>query len=262
MKFAVNYSDPLVRLLEEQAVEVDLIKCPDWEGMVEEAKPYSPITIHYDLQVGLAQTFEVDFSRIERFKTQTGTPYVNTHLVTPRTFDADDRSEVTKINQLWRDEIQLMIDHFGADSVVLEHFPYTTSMPHIAMAADPEIFSQVILDTDCMLLLDLAHARITADTLGMDTKDYIQSLPLDRLVEMHITGIKQHGGVLTDHFGLSEGDLEILAWALESIRAGKWREPQIVAFEYGGVGDVFIWRTDYDVLKSQVPKLFRMVHNV
>jgi hypothetical protein len=135
-------------------------------------------------------------------------------------------------------------------------------MPHLAMAADPKTFSRVILDTDCMLLLDLAHARITADTLGMDAKDYIQSLPLDRLVEMHITGIKQHGGVLTDHFGLSEGDWEILAWALESIHAGKWREPQIIAFEYGGVGDVFIWRTDYDVLKSQVPKLFRMVHNV
>jgi uncharacterized protein (UPF0276 family) len=111
-----------------------------------------------------------------------------------------------------------------------------------------------------MLLLDLAHARITADTLGIDVKDYIKSLPLDRLVEMHITGVQKHNGVLTDHFGLDQKDWEILDWALKQIQAGLWRNPEILAFEYGGVGEVFAWRTRVEVLESQVPRLYRAVH--
>lgn len=260
MKFAVNFSNPLIRLLKEEAVQIDLIKCPDWAGMLEEAKPYKPVTIHFNLDAGLGNTFVVDFVTIKDQKNQTLTPHVNTHLVTPRTFDPESQQELEMINQLWREEIQLLIDQFGADQVALEHFPYTEALPNIRTAADSRIFSQVILDTDCMLLLDLAHARITADTLDIPVKDYVRALPLDRLVELHITGIKRHSGTLTDHFELEEPDWEILSWALDEIKKGNWREPEIVAFEYGGVGDVFVWRTDYEVLKTQVPKLYEMVH--
>jgi len=260
MKFAVNFSNPLIQLLKEEAVQIDLIKCPDWAGMLEEAQPYRPVTVHFNLDAGLGTTFKVDFNRIKDLINQTVTPHVNTHLVTPRTLDPDHREELTAINKLWREEIQLMIGQFGADQVALEHFPYTESMPNIRPAADSRIFSQVILDTGCMLLLDLAHARITADTLGIPVKDYIRALPLDRLVELHTTGIKCHSGTLTDHFEMDEPDWELLSWALQEIKRGNWREPEIFAFEYGGVGDVFVWRTEVDVLKTQLPKLYEMVH--
>ena len=153
-----------------------------------------------------------------------------------------------------------MTAYFGAEKVALEHFPYTQAMPHIRFAADSEVFSKVIEETGCMLLLDLAHARITADTLGIDVRDYIASFPLDRLVELHITGIRNYGGILTDHFGMADEDWALLYWVLEQIKAGKWRKPEIVAFEYGGVGEVFVWRTDINVLRNQVPKLYNAVH--
>lgn len=260
MKFACNYSNPLTRLLDEGALQVDLIKCPDWDGMLKEARPYGPITIHFDLDAGLGTTFEVDFSRIQDFFDRTHTPHVNTHLVTPRNFDPNNEEELLKINALWREEIQVMIDHLGAEAVALEQFPYTESTPHIRPATDPAIFSQVIHDTGCMLLLDLAHARITADTLNMEVRDYINALPLDRLVELHITGIQMHSGVLTDHFELGDEDWALLAWTLEKIRMGHWRRPEIFAFEYGGVGYSFVWRNEEAVLRSQVPKLYDMVH--
>lgn len=260
MKLAVNFSNPLIRLLKEGEIEIDLIKCPDWEGMLKEAEPYSPITIHYDLTAGLSQTFNVDFERIRRFKEQTQTPHYNTHLVTPRNFDLNKTDALVRINHLWREEISRMVSDFGAEAVVLEHYPYTANNAHIAPAADTVIFSRVILDTGCQLLLDLAHARITADTLGTDVKDYIRALPLDRLREMHITGLQNHGGVLTDHFELNQEDWEIFDWAMGEIRTGHWREPEIIAFEYGGVGETFVWRTDYDVLRNQVPRLFEIVH--
>lgn len=261
MKFAVNFSNPLIRLLKEQAVDIDLIKCPDWEGMLKEAKPYAPVTIHYDLKTGLGKILKIDLQRIRWFMEQTQTPHVNSHLVTPRNFNLNNTNEVNKINDLWLEEMKYLTDFFGTENVTLEHFPYTTAEPNIQLPTDTTVFSQVIKDTGCQLLLDLAHAQITADTLGIDAKEYISALPLDRLTEMHITGIKRHGGILTDHFEMDEGSWKILSWALQNIRKGYWQEPKIVAFEYGGVGDVFVWRTNYDHLKNQIPRLMAMIHD-
>ncbi len=260
MKLAVNYSNPLVKLIKSGEIETDLIKCPDWEGMLEEAALYRPVTIHFSLDAGLGEMLDLDFDRIEKFLALTETPHVNTHLVTPRSCTPDDPTELSKVKELWRQEITMLVDHFGADRVVLEHYPFTQAMPYIAPAADPKNFSSVIEDTGCQLLLDLAHARISADTLGMDVKDYIQALPLDRLAEMHVTGIQPFGGILTDHFGMDDEGWDVLDWALQQIKSGMWREPRIVAFEYGGVGDIFVWRTNQQVLKDQVPRLYEMVH--
>ena len=260
MKLAVNYSTPLVSLLEAGRVRVDLIKCPDWDGMIREARPHGPLTLHFDLEVGLGNTFKADFARISDLLDSTETPHVNTHLVTPRTFDPDSPTELAQINRLWREELMLMVEALGAERVALEHFPYTEATPHILPATDSRIFSQVIEDMGCMFLLDVAHACITADSLGIDPKDYIRSLPVDRLVEMHTTGIRPHAGVLTDHFPLGERDWAMLAWALGEIRAGRWRKPAIVAYEYGGVGESFIWRTSGEAIETQVPRLYEMIH--
>jgi len=260
MKFAVNFSNPLVNLIKSREIRVDLIKCPDWEGMLEEALPYGPVTIHFSLEAGLGRTLDTDFNRIDAFIAETGTPHVNTHLVTPRSCTPEDPTELRRVKDIWLKEIGRMVDHFGSDRVVLEHYPFTMATPNIAPAVDPEVFSKVITDTGCQFLLDLAHARITADTLGMDAKEYIRALPVDRLTEMHITGIRPFGGVLTDHFGMEEGAWEILDWALKEIHSGQWKKPRIVAFEYGGVGDIFVWRTDRDVIREQVPRLYEMVH--
>jgi uncharacterized protein (UPF0276 family) len=262
MKFAVNYSNSLVRLLKEENVNIDLIKCPDWDGMLTEARPYGKITIHFDLEVGLGNTLKADFSRIQKLLETTETVHVNTHLYTPPYFDPNNHYEVEKINLLWRNEIQHMIKHLNGTIVALEHLPYTHTSKHLLPAADPEMFSQVVKDTNCMFLLDLAHARISADSFGIDVKTYIQSLPLDRLVEVHITGIKTHSGILTDHFELNNDDWDIFRWALDEIETRRWRKPEIIAFEYGGVGQTFFWRTEYDVLKDQVPILYEMIRRI
>ena len=47
MKLAVNFSNPLVNQIKAKEIEVDLIKCPDWEGMLSEALPYDPVVIHF-----------------------------------------------------------------------------------------------------------------------------------------------------------------------------------------------------------------------
>jgi hypothetical protein len=47
--------------------------------------------------------------------------------------------------------------------------------------------------------------------------------------------------------------------AVAQIRAGRWARPDIVALEYGGIGDGFSWRSDASVLEEQVPRLAQLV---
>jgi len=262
MKFAVNYSLPLVQLIKQNAIELDLIKCPDWEGMLEEAQPFGDITIHFDLAVGLGETFNVNFSRLKALKERTCTPHFNTHLNAPRQFQPESHQNLKNIVDLWRKEIELMANHLGADQIVLEHLPYNPSFPHLVQAADPEIFSKVIYNTGCKLLLDLAHARITANTMAIDVRDYIEALPLERVAEIHITGVKLFSGELTDHFELGKEDWAVFDWALQQIKKGAWRTPEIIAFEYGGVGRPFAWRTDPAVLGTQVLQISKKIKDI
>jgi uncharacterized protein len=262
MKFAVNYSCNLIRLLDKDLIELDLIKCPDWEGMVEEAGKYKPVTIHFDLKTGLGACLNANLERLEAYLHKTPTPHVNTHLIAPRNFNPNNAQETRKLNQLWRDEINRLTQYFGNEHVVLEHFPYTPDNPQLHLAADPSTFSNVIKDTHCQFLLDLAHARITANTLDMDVKGYISRLPVERLRELHITGIKMFGGIMTDHFRMQKEDWDLLRWALDKIKKGYWPEPYVAAFEYGGVGDIFAWRSQYEVLENQVPILYEMIHSI
>ena len=48
------------------------------------------------------------------------------------------------------------------------------------------------------LILDLAHLLITCDTLGLDAVDELDRYPLDRVVEVHISGLTRASGVLWD----------------------------------------------------------------
>ncbi len=38
---------------------------------------------------------------------------------------------------------------------------------------------------------------------------------------------------------------------------GNWRSPEIIAFEYGGTGTPFVWRSESKVLLEQVPRLIQ-----
>jgi hypothetical protein len=78
---------------------------------------------------------------------------------------------------------------------------------------------------------------------------------MDKLAELHITGLRFYSGYLSDHFELRDEDWEAVEWARAQIRAGVWREPEVAAFEYGGVGEVFGWRTQEWVLREQMPRL-------
>jgi uncharacterized protein (UPF0276 family) len=79
-------------------------------------------------------------------------------------------------------------------------------------------------------LLDLAHARIAAQIRNEAIHDYIQQLPLDKVMEIHVSGPRSQDGdgwVEDAHESLLKVDFDLLTWALTKTR------PQAVTLEYG-----------------------------
>jgi len=258
MKFAVNYSTPLRDLLRQGVIKVDLLKCPEWDGIVNAALPYGPVYIHFEISVGGNNIHKLNFALIERFLRKTNTPYLNIHLSNHPALEADTKTNRKILLRRWKEDIACLRSQLPGVKIIAENLPWHEFLPQLRMAADPNLISNVIEDSDLGLLLDLSHAQISAQSLGLNYQDYVSSLPLHRLAELHITGIREYANFPTDHFELQPQDWPAVEWAADQIRSGAWRKPEIVAFEYGGIGDVFCWRTEPLTLREQVPLLYEV----
>lgn len=135
--------------------------------------------------------------------------------------------------------------------LLLENLPLFPNLAHMFIC-EPDFVAEVIEETGCGLLLDLAHARVTADILGYAVEDYLSRLPLARVVEIHLSGPRPHreldarrqalvsenarsvahllsfdGHNLVDaHEPLQEVDYALLEWTLART------EPRAISLEY------------------------------
>lgn len=269
MQFALNYSPQAVDLLQSGQITVDRFKCPPWPDLIAAARQHRPVYIHYDLYAGNPEPQAADWGLIARLAAETGTPYINLHLaalnrhfpgVSPD--DADPALGERIIEWAIRD-VEIAIRHFGVERVLLENAPFSARTDLLRHSVQPDAIRRVVEATGCAFLLDISHARIAARSLGLDGRAYIEALPVSQLREVHVTGIHTgEDGVPRDHLALTEDDWPWFAWVLESAQSGAWEgaAPWIAAFEYGGVGPKFEWRSEASVIAAQVPRLYHMVH--
>jgi uncharacterized protein (UPF0276 family) len=84
---------------------------------------------------------------------------------------------------------------------------------------EPDFIAAALNETGAGLLLDLAHARVSAARLGLPIEEYLGQLPLDRVRQLHISGPRVRDGVLYDaHEALLEEDYALLEWVLGRTR--------------------------------------------
>jgi uncharacterized protein (UPF0276 family) len=268
MKFAINYSTQAARLVAQNDIDIDRFKCPDWPDLVMEAIRFRPVAVHFTLQAGSGNINKTDWGAVERLLIQTGTDYVNLHLAPecsdypgiPVETSAEERQLV--IERMIGD-VRLVVRQFGAESVIVENVPYRGLEGSVLRpGVEPGAIEEVITETGCGLLLDISHARISARHLGMEERAYMEALPVDRLRELHFTGLHYLDGDWRDHLPVLEEDWPMLDWALECIQRGEWAQPTMLAFEYGGVGEKFDWRSDTTVIAEQAPLLYKRAHAV
>ena len=267
MFLAINYSSQAAALVSENRISLDRFKCPDWPDMIAEASQLRPVAVHFTLAAGRGKLHKTDWALVERLLAQTGTPYVNLHLEPHINdfpgIDPDDPAQDERVIEQMIAEIRLVANRFGSERVIVENVPYRGhGYKVLRPAVLPNVITQVLDATGCGLLLDISHARIAAHHLEMDEQTYLSSLPVHRLRELHFTGLHHRDGQLQDHLEILDTDWPALDWALEQIRSTRWQRPWMLAFEYGGVGEKFSWRSDSQVIATQTPQLYERIKDV
>jgi uncharacterized protein (UPF0276 family) len=122
--------------------------------------------------------------------------------------------------------------------LLLENLDYNTTgaYEHIC---EPDFIREAVERSETYLLLDLAHARVSAARLGYSSEEYLDRLPLDRVRQLHVSGPRQVDGVMTDvHQPLGERDVKYLLEILE--RTAPWA----LTLEYKKNADTLVAQTD------------------
>jgi len=269
MKLAINYSPAAAELMQKGAIRIDAFKVPDWPDLVEEARRVCPPAVHFSLQGGSGKLAETNWKLVDQLRASTATPYVNLHLDAhkddfpgiPLGTTAPEHREMV-YERLLKDTMAV-VSRYGAERVIAENVPYKAEEGvYLRPGAEPALISRLVAETGCGLLLDISHARLAAHYMGIPEKEYLAQLPTGHVREMHIAGVHALEDGWRDHLSMLDDDWEILAWVLERIKAKEWSQPWLLAFEYGGVGSIFAWRSDPEVIAAQVPRLYAMVHKL
>ncbi|MDE2749135.1 MAG: DUF692 family protein [Chloroflexota bacterium] len=270
MRFAINYSPQAEKLWREGRIQVDLFKCPDWPDLVARVGAIHKVYVHCSLISWGRGRDNIDFAQLQRWLTTTETLVINSHFALEQA-DLAPASRITPEAVIERAAhfLSPLCERFGAENIVIENLPYPDGVWTdilLKEIVDPAVISEVLRRTGCGLLLDIAHAIRSCEGTGReDVKGYLNALPVHALRELHVVGIlpePDEHGIRQDHFAMTEADWAMTEWALEQIRAGRWRKPDTLAFEYGGVGERFAWRSEAAVMAAQAPRLYQLAKSV
>ena len=266
MKFAINYSPQALQLFREGKIQVDLFKFPPWPDLLPVMRGVPAAYVHFDHIAGGGFPVEADTDAAQRWLDETATPFVNTHLaVSAVDFAADEAISPEAVIEKALLYVDYLGRHFGHDRVIVENLRYPMpgwNQGMLAEIVDPMVIGEIVKRSGCGFLLDVAHAVLACEGTGRaDVKAYMNALPVAALRELHVVGIRDNAranGRRDDHFAMTEDDWSLAAWALGRIGEGLWRRPEILAFEYGGVGERFAWRSEIEVIAEQAPRLMRL----
>jgi uncharacterized protein (UPF0276 family) len=249
-----------VALYESGKIELDLFKVPNWDTLVDEVLPRHPLYVHFKFQAGQGDATPENIEHAAQLLERTRTPWVNTHLI-PRLSDARDPHDADEIIDIMLRDIRPLVERFGAANVVAENIPFPErARDKSPRCVEPDVIRRTIEGADVGFLLDIGHARRTAEHRAQDPRQYIESLPVERLRELHVTGLGYDAsGHRVDHLPMREDDWELFQWVLDAIREGRFARPGIIACEYGGVGEAFRWRSESRVIAEDTPRMLAMV---
>ncbi len=96
------------------------------------------------------------------------------------------------------------IKSFTQKPFLLENITYYYPIPG-SQLSEAEFISNILTESDCGLLLDVNNLYINSQNHKFDPYHFLNSLPLDRVVEIHIAGGSFKMGMLIDTHANSVG---------------------------------------------------------
>lgn len=89
--------------------------------------------------------------------------------------------------------------------LILENITYYF-VPGRAEMSEAEFVTAVLDETGCGLLLDLNNLHANAVNHGYDARAFLDAIPIDRTVEIHLAGGRVEDGLLVDSHDSTVGD--------------------------------------------------------
>ncbi|MDR1038807.1 MAG: DUF692 family protein [Deltaproteobacteria bacterium] len=144
--------------------------------------------------------------------------------------------------------MELLRESYGGPVAFENYNFYPTGL--YSMVCDPDFMAEFLDRFGAGLVLDLAHAAISAHNLGFETERYLERLPLDRTVEIHVSRPylpEEPGRLAVDtHECPEDREWGWLSFALERVNAAAARPLVLIEFY-----------KDLPALKSAMLRLIR-----
>ena len=173
-----------------------------------------PVVLHCASMsiAGFIPPSETTLEAIARETDRTRTPWIGEHLAfvsADGINEAPDRDATptnltyTLCPQLSEETIERVAENLAAlrprfdAPMILENSPQYFDVPGSSMNM-VDFVTEVLTRCDIDLLLDLSHFAITSLNTKVDALEEIERLPLERVVEIHVSGYAEQSGVVWD----------------------------------------------------------------
>ncbi|HEV8674199.1 MAG TPA: DUF692 family protein [Methylomirabilota bacterium] len=93
--------------------------------------------------------------------------------------------------------------------LVLEPIPTYLALP-VAGLGEAEFVRRFYAESGCDMLLDVSHAWLSAHYAGVKPREFLATLPLERVIELHVAGVEPDRDLEGPWIGAAVPDREIL----------------------------------------------------
>jgi uncharacterized protein (UPF0276 family) len=173
-----------------------------WRDLELACERFPVIPHGVSLSVGSAHGPDPNHLRaIKRVSDRTNSPYYSEHLALTGVPGID----LGHLSPLWFTEEALAIvtrnvrqvQEYLGKPLVLENVTYYFELPHREMS-QAEFFHRLVDATGCGLLLDVTNIHVNATNHRFDALEFMQSMPLKAVAQVHLAGGTLHDGYLID----------------------------------------------------------------
>ncbi|MFB7868089.1 DUF692 domain-containing protein [Streptomyces sp. NPDC056069] len=172
------------------------------EQISDVARLFPVIPHGVGMSIGSLGEFDESYMHgIKRVSDTLASPYYSDHLCMTQVPGID----LGHLAPLWfcrellnhiRDRVNHVQDYLGKP-LILENITYAVNMPNMEIT-QLEFINKLADSTGCGILLDVTNVYTNSVNHGFDARSFIDSLPLNNVVQVHLAGGYWHNGRLVD----------------------------------------------------------------
>lgn len=211
----LGFRTPLYREIMDNKVSIDFLEVitdqyiyapPEKVDLLLEIGKHFPLIPHgVGMSIGTDTPVEADYlQRTVDFVEMTDGPWFSDHLC----FTKAPGVDIAQLTPLWFTEEMVEVVCRNVKQVkaltdrpfLLENITYYFPIP-LGEMSEAEFTTRVLEEADCGMLLDVNNVHINSVNLGFDPYEFLNSIPLERVTQVHIAGGTKAQGIILDTHG-------------------------------------------------------------